>query len=118
MAEELGDNDEVGACFRERDPRTYTPAQDLNRLLRVTGERGDLVLEQLAVFRVIAELNERDQQLGSLKAYAYPQSLGQWLGTARCSSPARLAGRRTTRFSRSSPKGDHERRIAAQGPRA
>ena len=80
----------------------------------MTGERGDLVLEQLAVFRVIAELNERDQQLGSLKAYAYPQSLGEWLGTA-----VQLAGSVSWQaYYALQPlvtQGDHERRIAAQG---
>ena len=37
---------------------------------------------QLELFRAIADENERCQQLGSLAAYTYPQSLGEWLGTA------------------------------------
>ena len=44
--------------------------------------RSDSVLQQLELFRAYAKDNERDQQFGSFKAYAYPLSLGEWLGTA------------------------------------
>jgi hypothetical protein len=50
--------------------------------LAVIAERHDAVLRQLELFRVLAEENEREQQLGSFTVYAYPQSLGEWLGTA------------------------------------
>ncbi len=80
----------------------------------MNGERGDLVLNQLEGFRVIAELNEREQQLGSLKAYAYPQSLGEWLGTA-----VQLAGLASWQAHYAlqplATQDDHEQRIAAQG---
>ena len=49
--------------------------------------RRDAVLGELELFRAFAEYNEREQQLGSITAYAYPQSLGEWLGTA-----VRIAG--------------------------
>jgi hypothetical protein len=48
----------------------------------VNRERRDEVLRQLELFRAYARDNKRDQQLGSFKAYAYPLSLGEWLGTA------------------------------------
>jgi len=47
----------------------------------VNGERREAVLRQLEMFRADAERDGHAQQLGSL-AYPYPQSLGEWLGTA------------------------------------
>jgi hypothetical protein len=44
-------------------------------------ERHDAVRLQLERFRAHAEHNAREQQFGSM-AYAYPGSLGEWLGTA------------------------------------
>jgi len=58
------------------------PGQRLTRLCRVSGERRDAVLWRLELFRAYARDNKRDRQLGSFKAYAYPLSLGEWLGTA------------------------------------
>jgi hypothetical protein len=49
--------------------------------LPANGQRRDAVLRQLELFRALAEDNEREQKLGST-AHAYPQSLGEWLGTA------------------------------------
>lgn len=71
------------------------------------------MLRQLELFRADAERNERAQQLGSL-AYTYPQSLGEWLGTAvqiasTVSWQAHFALRPFAQ------QGDHERRIAEQG---
>jgi hypothetical protein len=45
-------------------------------------ERRDVIMLQLDLFRAYARDNARDRQLGSFKAYAYPLSLGEWLGTA------------------------------------
>jgi hypothetical protein len=42
-----------------------------------------MVLGQLELLRALAEDNEREQQLGSLNAYAYPQSLAGHRGAAR-----------------------------------
>ena len=47
----------------------------------MNGQRREAVLGLSELFRADADRNERTQQLGSL-AYAYPQSLGEWLGTA------------------------------------
>jgi hypothetical protein len=47
----------------------------------VNGERREALLRRLELFRADAERNERAQQLGSM-SYAYPQSPGEWLGTA------------------------------------
>jgi hypothetical protein len=47
----------------------------------MNGERREAVLRQLELFRADAERNEHAQQLGSI-SYVYPQSLGEWLGTA------------------------------------
>jgi hypothetical protein len=49
--------------------------------LPANGQRRDAVLRQLELFRALAEDNEREQKLGST-AHTYPQSLGEWLGTA------------------------------------
>ena len=59
-----------------------------------------MILGQLELIRALAEDNEREQQLGSLNTYAYPQSLGGWLGTA-VQLAGRSAGRRITRCRRS-----------------
>jgi hypothetical protein len=50
--------------------------------LLVIDERREAVVAQLELFRAIAGENERTQQLGALAAFTYPQSLGEWLGTA------------------------------------
>jgi hypothetical protein len=47
----------------------------------VNDERHEAVRRQLELFRAIAEQNAREQQFGQM-AYAYPGSLGEWLGTA------------------------------------
>jgi hypothetical protein len=44
-------------------------------------ERHDAIRHQLELLRAYAEQNDREQQFGSM-AYAYPGSLGEWLGTA------------------------------------
>ena len=79
----------------------------------MNGERRDAVLRQLELFRSYAEHNEREQQLGST-AHAYPQSLGEWLGTA-----VQLAGsvgwQAHYALRPLDALGDHERRIAEQG---
>jgi hypothetical protein len=67
----------------------------------------------LELFRADAERNTRAQQLGSM-SYAYPQSLGEWLGTAvkiaaTVSWQAHFAVRPLAQ------QADHERRIADQG---
>ena len=73
-----------------------------------------MVLGQLELLRALAENNEREQQLGSLNAYAYPQSLGEWLGTA-----VQLAGSVSwqTHYALRplDTHADHERGIAEQG---
>ena len=76
-------------------------------------ERREAVLGQLELFRADAERNERAQQLGSLH-YAYPQSLGEWLGTAvqiagTVSWQAHFALRPLH------PQTEHEQLIAKQG---
>jgi hypothetical protein len=80
----------------------------------VDAERREAVLRQLEVFRAFAEDNERAQQLGALTAYAYPQTLGEWLGTA-----VQLAGSASWQAHwalRPLPtQDDHERRIVQQG---
>ncbi len=85
-----------------------------NTLWLVDGERREAVLRQLELFRAFAEDNERAQQLGSLTAYAYPQSLGEWLGTA-----VQLAGSVSWQAHYAlrplAMHGDHERRVARQG---
>jgi hypothetical protein len=79
----------------------------------VNGERREAVLGQLELFRADAERHERAQQLGSL-AYAYPQSLGEWLGTA-----VQIAGTVSWQAHYAlrplGPQTEHERRIAEQG---
>lgn len=77
------------------------------------GQRREAVLRQLEAFRADAERNEHAQQLGSL-AYSYPQSLGEWLGTAvqvaaTVSWQSHFALRPLARQT------DHERTIAEQG---
>jgi len=80
----------------------------------VSGKRRDAVLGELELFQAFAEYNEREQQLGSLTAYAYPQSLGQWLGTA-----VQIAGTVSAQAHYAlqplRTQGDRERRIAEQG---
>lgn len=44
--------------------------------------RREAVLRHLELFRAYARDNDRDRQLGPFRAYAYPLSLGEWLGTA------------------------------------
>ena len=84
-----------------------------NRLCAVNGERREAVLRQIELFRAHAERNERAQQLGSM-SYAYPQSLGEWLGTSRADrGHGQLAG--ALRTSAAAEQADHERRIAEQG---
>jgi len=72
------------------------------------------VLRQFELFRALAEENEREQQVGSFTAYAYPQSLGEWLGTA-----VQLAGSVSWQAHYALrpllAQGDHERVIAGQG---
>jgi len=82
-------------------------------LCAVNDRRREAVLGLLELFRADAQRNERAQQLGSL-AYAYPQSLGEWLGTAvqiagTVSWQAHFALRPLA------PQTKHERRIAEQG---
>ncbi len=85
-----------------------------NRLCVVNGERREAVLGQLELLRGFAEKNERGQQVGSLTAYTYPQSLGEWLGTA-----VQLAGSMSWQahwaLQPLSRQGERERRIAEQG---
>jgi hypothetical protein len=73
-----------------------------------------MVLGQLELLRALAEDNDREQQLGSLNAYAYPQSLAEWLGTA-----VQLAGSFSSQahyvLRPLATHDDHERRIAEQG---
>ena len=80
----------------------------------MNGKRRDAVVRELELFHALAEHNEREQQLGSLTAYAYPQSLGQWLGTA-----VRIAatGSGHAQYALRPLRGqsDHERRIAERG---
>ena len=71
-------------------------------------------MRQLELFRACARDNRRDRQLGSYTAYAYPLSLGEWLGTAvqiaaTVSSQAHYALRPLDAHD------DHERGIAEQG---
>jgi hypothetical protein len=49
--------------------------------MTVNDERREAVRLQLERFRVHAEHNAHEQQFGQM-AYAYPGSLGEWLGTA------------------------------------
>jgi hypothetical protein len=69
---------------------------------------------ELELFRAFAEYNEREQQLGSLTAYAYPKSLGEWLGTAvRIAST--VSGQAHYALQPLRARSDYERRIAEQG---
>ena len=79
----------------------------------MNGERREAVLRQLEAFRADAERNERAQQLGSL-AYAYPQSLGEWLGTA-VQIAATVSWQSHFALRPLVHQTDHERRIAQQG---
>jgi hypothetical protein len=47
----------------------------------VNGERREQLLRRVELFRADAERDKHAQQLGSTR-YAYPESLGEWLGTA------------------------------------
>jgi hypothetical protein len=82
-----------------------------NTLRAVNDQRRDAVLRQLELFRADAERNEHAQQLGSMR-YAYPQSLGEWLGTA-VQIAATVSGHFALRPL--NLQTDHERRIAEQG---
>jgi hypothetical protein len=81
--------------------------------LPVNGQRRDAVLWQLELFRALAEDNERERKLGST-AHTYPQSLGEWLGTA-----VQIAGSVSWQAHYAlrplATQGDHERQIAEQG---
>jgi len=79
----------------------------------VNGERREAVLRQLELFRAYAERNERAQQLGSM-SYAYPQSLGEWLGTA-VQIAATVSWQAHFALRPAAQQTDHERRIAEQG---
>jgi hypothetical protein len=70
-----------------------------------------MVLGQLELLRALAEDNEREQQLVSLNAHAYPQSLAAHRGAARgsVSWQAHYALRPLATHA------DHERGIAEQG---
>jgi hypothetical protein len=84
-----------------------------NRLCEVNGERREAVLRQLELFRADAEGNERAQQLGSM-SYAYPQSLGEWLGTA-VQIAATVSWQAHFALRPLALQTGHERRIAEQG---
>jgi hypothetical protein len=47
----------------------------------MSSERHDSVRRQLQLFRAVAARNASEQQFRSM-AYAYPGSLGEWLGMA------------------------------------
>jgi len=79
----------------------------------VNGERREAVLRQLELFRADAARNERAQQLGST-SYAYPQSLGEWLGTA-VQIAGTVSGQAHFALRPLAPQGTPERRIAEQG---
>jgi hypothetical protein len=81
-----------------------------NRLCAVNGERREAVRRQLELFRADAERNERAQQLGSM-SYAYPQSLGEWLGTA-VQIAATVSWQGHFALRPPAQQTDHERRIA------
>jgi hypothetical protein len=80
----------------------------------VNGHRRDAVVRELEVFRALAEHNEREQQLGSLTAYAYPKSLGEWLGTA-VQIAGTVGGQAHYSLRQLRGQSDHDRRIAEQG---
>jgi hypothetical protein len=79
----------------------------------VNGERREAVLRQLELFRADAERNERAQQLGSM-SFAYPQSLGEWLGTS-VQVAATVGWQAHFALRPLAQQADHERRIAEQG---
>ena len=76
-------------------------------------ERREAVLRQLELFHADAERNERAQQFGSM-SYAYPQSLGEWLGTA-VQVAATVGWQAHFALRPLALQADHERRIAEQG---
>ena len=69
--------------------------------------------DRLELFSTHAERNERSQQLGSM-SYAYPQSLGEWLGTA-VQIAATVSWQAHFALRPPAQQTDHERRIAEQG---
>lgn len=77
-------------------------------------ERREAVRRELELFRAYAEYNEREQQLGSLTARAYPKSLGEWLGTA-VRIAGTVSGQAQYALQPLSAQSGHERRIAEQG---
>jgi hypothetical protein len=79
----------------------------------VNGEHRGAVLRPLELIRTHAERNERSQQLGSM-SYAYPQSLGEWLGTA-VQIAATVSWQAHFALRPPAQQTDHERRIAEQG---
>ena len=79
----------------------------------MNGERREAVLRQLELFRAHAERNRRAQQLGSM-SHAYPQSLGEWLGTA-VQVAATVSWQAHFALRPLALQADHEHRIAEQG---
>lgn len=79
----------------------------------MSGERRDAVLRALEVFRAYAEHNQSEQQLGRT-AHAYPQSLGEWLGTAVQIAGA-LSWQAHYALRPFQGQTDHERGMAEQG---
>jgi hypothetical protein len=79
----------------------------------VQGERRERLLRQVELFRADAERDKRAQQLGSMR-YAYPQSLGEWLGTA-VQVAATVGWQAHFALRPLAQRGDHERLIGEQG---
>lgn len=77
------------------------------------GELREQLLRQVELFRADAERNEHAQQLGSMR-YAYPQSLGEWLGTA-VQVAATVSWQAHFALRPLAQQTDHERLIAEQG---
>jgi hypothetical protein len=79
----------------------------------VNGERREQLLQRVEVFRADAERNQHAQQLGSMR-YAYPQSLGEWLGTA-VQIAATVSWQAHFALRPLAQQTDHDRLIAEQG---
>ncbi len=79
----------------------------------MSGQRRAEALRELERFRAYAEHNELEQQIGTT-AHSYPQSLGEWLGTA-----VQIAGAVSwqAHYALRPLQGqtEHERGISAQG---